>query len=536
VRGGVVALTRADLADAARRARTRAEVATLLAGSFMDGAEMIEVAAPSGAGLDELRAALLRLIDGLPPARRVDFARLPIDRVFRLKGYGTVVTGTLVSGVVETGSGLELLPEGTTVRVRRVQVHGQEVGQAEAGQRTALNLTGDWRRPPARGDLLAASGRLVASPRLATRLELLASAPVALGDGDEVRLHLGTAQRQARVRILEAGGEIPACGSGLVEVRLREPLACTAGDRFILRRPSPARTLGGGVILDPAPPPRHRGDPSRRERWLRLEGGGEVERLEALLDGAGAAGLPLPVLVLRTGLPMDRIASGLRAASAHGVELAGEGAAAHALGAAAAAAVARAMREVLGAFHADRNLTAGMAIQELRRRAAPRLPAALVDRMIGQGVAQGELVATSKGVALATHRVALPAAEIEVLDRLTEAMRAAGLDPPDPWRLLAAEGIGAPRVEALLRLLRERGDLVRVAERILVHREAIAALKRSLYERRDGEPWLDVAAFKALTGTSRRMAIPLLEFLDAERVTARRGDRRLILEPPRGAA
>jgi selenocysteine-specific elongation factor len=156
--------------------------------------------------------------------------------------------------------------------------------------------------------------------------------------------------------------------------------------------------------------------------------------------------------------------------------------------------------------------------------------------MIGQGVAQGELVVTSKGVALATHRVALPAAEIGVLDRLAEAMRAAGLDPPDPWRLLAAEGIGAPRVEALVRLLRERGDLVRVAERILVHREAIAALKRSLYERRAGEPWLDVAAFKALTGTSRRMAIPLLEFLDAERVTARRGDRRLILEPPRGVA
>ena len=239
---------------------------------------------------------------------------------------------------------------------------------------------------------------------------------------------------------------------------------------------------------------------------------------------------------MRTGLGPGRVAAGLQAAAARGVEVAGEGAGAQALGAAAAVAVTTAIRDVLRSFHADRALDSGLAIQELRRRAAPRVPPVLVNRMIEQGVARGEWRVTPKGVALATHRVALPAAEAEVLARLSEAMRTAGLDPPDPWRLLAAEGIGAARVEALIRLLRERGELIRVAERILVHRDAIGALKRAVFERRAGEPWLDVAAFKALTGTSRRMAIPLLEFLDAERVTARRGDRRLILEPPRGTA
>ncbi|HKC13729.1 MAG TPA: selenocysteine-specific translation elongation factor, partial [Vicinamibacteria bacterium] len=254
---GLVALTKCDLADADSQALAEMEVRELLAGSFLDGRPIVRVSARTGVGLERLRAALLELARESPPRGAGGLLRLPVDRVFTLRGFGTVVTGTLVSGALNVGEEVEILPSGRRARVRGVQIHGESVETAAAGNRTAVNLAGLEVEDLARGDVLARPGTLRPTRMLDAELTLLPGEK-ALADQSRVRVHVASAEALGRVRLL-GGGRVEPGHTALVQLRLERPVAAGRGDRLIIRSYSPAATIGGARVLDSLPPARRRG-------------------------------------------------------------------------------------------------------------------------------------------------------------------------------------------------------------------------------------------------------------------------------------
>ncbi len=530
VQAGVVALTKVDLADADLLGLVRQEVAELVAGSMLEGAPVVEVSARTGAGVEELRGALAHVLATAPPPYRPDFARLPVDRVFSARGFGTVVTGTLLSGEVRQGETLTVHPGGDTVRVRRVEVHGQDLEAARGGQRVALNLAGSLRRPPGRGDVLAPAGRLASSRLLDARVELLAGLPAPLRDHARIRLHAGTADVEGRIRLLGGAAEVLPGSRSVAQIRLASPLALTPGDRFILRRPSPPLTLGGGVILDPVPRKHRRRDRGTGERLAGMDGASLEVRLALLVEEAGTAGITLDELVVRTGAARTALRDALADLAASGRVHADAGVSGWALAASAAEELGRRCLELLEDYHRRHPLEEGMSLEELRRRGAPRTPEPLVESILQGRVAAGDLRLSGRRAAAAGHQIRLAPPEEALLAQVAGAVLAGGFDPPRPADLLAEGGVAEARRAGLIGVLQQRGDLIRVAEGFFLHRQRVEELKALLARRRAEDPEFDVAWFKEATGTTRRAAIPLLEYLDAERITLRRGPVRFI--PP----
>ena len=531
VQGGVIALTKIDLVDPELRAVVREEVAEWVAGSFLEGALIVPVSALTGEGIEELRHTLAECIAVLPAPRRPDFVRLPVDRSFSMRGFGTVVTGTLLSGSVRTGDPLTVWPAGGPVWVRLIQVHGHEVEEAFSGQRTALNVTGANRRVPVRGDLLAGPQRMAASSLVDVRLELLPSLATGLGEQARVRFHLGTAEREARVRLLEERRTVAPGESALAQIRLARPLAAAVGDRFIVRRPSPPLTLGGGIVLDPVPHKHRRGDAAVLARLARLESADGPARLESLVEEAGERAISRRDLVVRTGLSPEAVAAAATRLAAAGRCLEDGAADGNVLSHRAREKLVSRMLDILDAFHRARPLERGMSLQELRRRAAPHTPEPLLEALLRRTDEVGRIRIEGQHVASGEHRVSLEPEEESLLGEVENQVREGALDPPDPAELLARRGCAAERATALVQVLRDRGRLIRVGSGYLLHHEVLADLKQRLWQRRESEPLIDVAQFKELAGVTRRRAIPLLEYLDASHITTRRGDRRFI-QPP----
>lgn len=531
VQAGVIVLTKIDMADPDLLEIVQAEVQEMVDGTFLQDAEMVPCSALTGEGVEDVRMALARCLEGLPPPRRPDFVRLPVDRAFTMRGFGTVVTGTMLSGWLKPGSELILWPDQERLRVRRVEVHGQEVETAEAGQRTALNLASVARRTPARGDLLASPGRLQAGRLLDVRLDVLASCRDGLKDHSRIRFHMGTADVEARVRLLGPDPVLGAGSSGLAQISLASPLAATPGDRFIIRRPSPALTLGGGHVVDPCPRRHRRRTPLLGDRLYDLDRAAGGQRLMILLEEAAAAGLTRSSLVIRTGLSPAVVDKELQALAGQEAAVLDTGAEKWVLSAAGARHVSRGILKVLADFHQATPLSPGISLEELRRRGAPRTPAALTEEILAGLQSAGEIRLEGRRAALASHEVHLDAAEESLLAEVVAAIRKAGLDPPDPLVLLAARDVPSGRAQALVMVLRERATLLRISDGLLVHHEVYEDLKSLLARRREEDPLFDVSWFKEATGTSRRIAIPLLEYLDADRVTTRRGNQRYIMAP-----
>jgi selenocysteine-specific elongation factor len=498
VRKGLVALTKADLVDRETLDLTRLEIEEFAAGSFLDGAPVVAVSAVTREGLDELRARLLELAGETPPKDSSRHFRLPIDRAFSMRGFGTVVTGTLVSGSVEKEQEVEVHPGGRRLRVRGIQVHGQAVERASAGQRTALNVTGAEPSELARGMALAEPGVFQATRYIDVRLELLPGAKP-LKDRAPVHFHAGTAEVEAQVRLL---------ARGYARIVLREPLLLLPGDRFIIRMFSPVVTIGGGVVADITGHRYRRGEDAaaRLDALLR-------EPVEVLVRES-EYGLGLADLVARTGLMPAEIEQAskserlvaLRQPQLWLVDRDWFD-----------SALAR-VTNLLRAFHQQNPLLAGMPKQELRSREF--LLDAIVERAPGI-VSEGEIVR------LASHKIVLKQDEEQARGSIEKAFRDAGLTAPAMSDVLAKAGLDPARARSLLQILLRDGRLVKVSDDLVFHRVAIDALRERLAPHKGAR--LTVPQFKDLARVSRKYAIPLLEYLDREHVTRREGDHRLVL-------
>lgn len=515
IRKGIIALTKADLAGPDLVELVKLEMEEFVAGSFLQGAPVVPVSSVTGEGLDALREALARAAAEVSEKNAAGLFRLPVDRSFSMKGFGTVATGTLISGAVNREQEIEIHPQGRRVRVRGIQVHGAAAARATAGQRTALNLADIEPAALPRGVVLAEAGRFRATRTLDVALELLGSARP-LKHRAPVHFHAWTAEIEAEVRLFAGQSAILPGTRAYARIILREPTLLVPGDRFIIRMFSPVVTIGGGAVLDTAGS-RYRRAENPAARLDVLAGGDAAARVRLLVTEAGA-GMSLPDLVARTGLPEGEIEHA--AAGLVRIRQPQPWFTARAWMDAMRERLARAVRE----FHRSHPLLPGYPRQELRARELPDAPPFLLDALLAEA---RELVAEGEVVRLRSHRMVLKEDEAQAQATMERAFEQAGLAVPAVAEVLAKTGLEAARARSLLQILLREKKLVRVSEDLVFHHSAIARLREMVAERKSMR--FSVPMFKDWTGISRKYAIPLLEFLDRERVTRREGDERIVL-------
>jgi len=524
---GIVVITKADLAEPDVVGLVKLEIEEFIHGSFLEGVPIVVVSARTGAGLAELKNELARAAGAVPPRDLSAYARLPIDRVFAMKGFGTVVTGTLISGTLRADQEIELLPLDRRLRIRGLHSGGRAVAQAEAGQRTAVNLSDIAVADIERGIVLAAPGLFRATQRLDARLSLLPSARP-LKRRARVHFHQGTAETIADVAILGANQLAPG-QSALAQLRLDSPVFMLPGDRFIIRQFSPVETIGGGVVLD-ALAPRHKQDDSCASVFLGvLEAGSTEEVLDALAEEA-PGGLSLPEIIARTGWLESAIRASVQALTAEGkIRAVSREPLIVTSEARFSELLQRTLHEVED-FHEANPLVPGISKEELRGRAASRVRPEMFRSALDELVATGKLQATGDLVQKAGREIALSPEEAQAKDRIAKEFESAGLAVPSVTEVLAKLSVDVRRAQKLMQMLLREKRLIKVADGLVFHQSAVEKLRGLLanYKRERGNK-LPIAAFKELAGISRKYAIPLLEFLDRERLTRRVGDERVIL-------
>jgi selenocysteine-specific elongation factor len=495
----------------------RLEVDDFVAGSFLEGAPIVGVSAVTGQGLPELKEALRHQALQAKAKDSSRWFRMPVDRSFSMRGFGTVVTGTVVAGTVALEQEVEIHPMARHVRVRGVQVHGSAVQKAAAGQRTALNLAGVEVANVGRGMVLTERGRFEPTRYVDALLELLPGAHP-LAHGAPVHFHAGPAEIEAQVRLLDPPSSIEPGTAGYVRFVLRQPTLMLPGDRFIVRMFSPVVTIGGGEALDIHPPLRIR-RATAAARLRQLDGASMDVRI-ALLVGESRYGLGEAELIARTGvLPAE-----LRAIAKSGAVLAIPEPQFWLMDRKWADAKAAALHDTLRAFHKQNPLAPGMAKEDLRARVVPGSPEFLLNALMG---ISKTVASEGENVRLASHKIAFRQDEEQALAKIEGAFESAGLAVPSTTEVLAKAGVESARAKTLLQILLRGGKLLRVGDDLLFHHAAIDKL-RELLAARKGQKF-GVAEFKEWTGVSRKYAIPLLEFLDRERITRREGDVRMVL-------
>lgn len=536
---GVVVLTKADLVDTDTLELVHLEARELVAGSFLEGAPIIAVSARTGAGLDALRAALRALATTTAERRSERPFRLPIDRVFTVRGFGTVVTGTVASGMVAPEDELESLRDARRVKVRGVHVHGQPADRAVAGQRAAVNLGGVDLSDLVRGDTLAAPAAFRSTRRFDATLRLLPDAKP-LKHGTRVRVHQGTSEVLGRVALGRSAGpdetvaraEVQPGEGAYVRVRLERDAVIARGDRYVIRAYSPPVTIAGGLVLDSRPPRNGTRSAAQLARMRALDPGEQsvddvgVRARAAMvgLEEAGARGVSRAELLARWAIPSGELAPVEAALVANGHALA---AGAHLLASPVATAIERAVVSQLQRHHHDEPLSLGLPREEVRTRACGVAPPDIFDLVMARLVASGQVVDRDR-VALSNHRVALSDADGATLSRVEACFAEAGLRPPDRATLEAAVGAPSAAIDRVLQVLARQKVLVRL-DTLWFHMDALNRLKDEVRGLKANSGGVDVAMFKERYGVTRKFAIPLLEYLDRERVTRRVGDKRIVL-------
>jgi selenocysteine-specific elongation factor len=527
VKRGVIAVTKSDLVDADGIELVRLEAEEFVKGSFLENAPIVAVSAKSGAGLAELKAALLNEANKIDEKQVEHYFRLPIDRSFAVKGFGTVVTGTLISGQIAVGDEVELLPQQKLLRVRGLQSGGKSVERAHAGQRTAVNLAGVEHGAVQRGMVLGAPGRFAKTRRIDARLHLLPSAPP-LKNQARVHFHAGTLETVATVSVY-GKSELAPGESALVQLRPTDDVVVVRGDRYIVRQFSPVITIGGGEILDPLARRPTRKDSGRVQFLETLEISSREEILRAMVQ-RNILGMGLQEIVSRTGWLESEVQAAtekltqvkaVRMVSASPLLLLAEG---------VFQEVLKNVQTRVEAFHRENPLLPGIPREELRGAVGRRVRTETFRAAIEELAKQNKVALQGELVKKPGTEVTLTPEELRAKEQIEQAFSKAGLAVPSVKEVLAQLAIENRRAERILQILLREKVLVRVSPELIFHRAALESLPGLLqtYKKSKGER-IGVPSFKELTGITRKYAIPLLEYLDRQRLTRRIGDERVIL-------
>ena len=542
IRRGVVALTKIDAVDQELLALALEDVAAFLKGSFLENAPVIPVSAQSGRGLTELSAALAELEAAFAPSRSQDLLRIPVDRIFTLRGHGTVITGTMIAGTLKLGDTVQIYPGTRQSKVRGLQNHWGKVEEAQAGRRTAVNLPDLAVEDIRKGDVLSRPGDLFVSDRWTAWVSCLPSSPKAIRSRAEIHLHHGSREMQAKLCFLDRDRLQPgeAC---LAEIRLPEGAVSVFGDRLVFRSFSPLQTVGGGVVLSPLGIPTRKREAGFAERCAKMRelapqaysGGGQssgsLENLvltQLICTRDALAGISfdcLRVLVNLDSRILEKVLSGLLADrralcfdKAQKIYVAG----------AFADPLLQACREAVAAHHKKFPEKQGINRNELLSGWGKNLPPKLAHYLIEQLLKKGELEALDEHLRLPSHEAAFSQSQAPLGESLLRAYQEAGWAPPATAALFETLRVTAKQGMPLLASLRADGRLVRVSEDIWYAAEHLAAIEKAVREWFDKNESLDIAGMKSITGLSRKHMIPLLEYFDAQKITLRTGDIRVL--------
>lgn len=528
---GLVVITKVDMVDAELCELVRLEVEELVKGSFLDGAPVVQTSARTGEGLAELKDELQRLAQSVPVRTRDAVARLPVDRVFSVRGFGTVVTGTLIAGEIGEGDEMELLPAKSVVRVRGVQAHNQTLERALPGNRTAVNLGGIEQSAVERGQVLASAGALRETQIFDAEIEMLASAARGLRSRQRVRVHAGTAEILARVQVLEDAGEVAAGERSFVQLRLESPVVVLQDDRFVVRSYSPARTIAGGRVIDPlAVKYRARERVAARERLAELLVGEACERARIFIEAAGDHGLHRADLIARTGWLAETLERHLdqvrdRFVEAEGVLIDRQ----------AFDGLVNETVKAVEEFQRKEPLARGLLREALRERVFAHHAPEIFRHVLNHAECIGKLIIERDAVRAVAHEHRFSEKDARLRERLKEIYTSAGLEAPTLDEALKQSEVAASALahgRKIAQTLIDEGVLVRVREDLLMNsaivENLIADLRARVAETAKSTRPLDVALFKEVAGVSRKYAIPLLEYLDRRGVTRRAGDARFL--------
>ena len=502
IESGVIALTKSDLIDPELLELVRLEVDEFVAGSFLENAPKIAVGSTTGEGIPELRKALEQAARNTREKSASGWFRLPIDRAFTMKGFGTVVTGTMISGTLKREQEAELFPNTRRLRVRGLHVYGEATDRARAGERTAVNLVDIEPSELHRGMVLTDAGHFAPVTVLDCRLDLLASAKP-LKSRAPVHFHAGTAQIEAEVRYLDRRAALKPGTTAWTRIVLKEPALILPGDRFIIRMFSPVMTIGGGVVTDISAHGYRKGDnPAARLNTLSPE--------TLILERP--YGLTEAQLIAWTGLrsipsyPQIEPVGRYRIASARIAEFRQQ------------------LVDACRTFHKEKSLLPGIPKQDLKAAAMKRAPVEIFEHVLNRA---SELIQDGEVVRLKTHRVVLKQDETQARAAIETTFEKAGLSAPSVVEVLKASGVEASRARTILQILLRETKLTRISDELVIHSSALANLRATL-STKHGQRFA-VPAFKDWTGVSRKYAIPLLEYLDREHVTKRDGDERVVV-------
>jgi selenocysteine-specific elongation factor len=527
VKKGLVAITKRDMVDEEWLQLVRDEVREYLEDSFLAEAPIIPVSSKTGAGLENLRSALVELAGDLHEKSSDGPFRLPVDRVFTVAGFGTVVTGTLLAGTIAIGDEVEILPSGLVSRVRSVQSHGIKSERAEAGQRVAINLQGIDYDHISRGDVVVPRAVYQTTHTVDTRIHYLTSATRNLKHRATLRLHSATYEVPAQVILLDR--EVLAPGdSAFAQLRLKNPVLLLPGDFFIVRSYSPQITVGGGVVIDPAPPRRRRRSAQALELLNVLDEGSAADKLSLLVRESLLSGLSLEEIAIRSGLPAVKVESGLSGL----------------LSQRNVVQVVRKPRVFVSmeAFEDIKDMLMtglenylqknpfkeGIGKEELKAHIPPRSDVRFFDALLNALEKEGRVIVDCELVKKPGHKPFAAADFAELLNKLEKALRTGGLEPPGIKDLCAVVGGSEKEVlEHLNQLVRE-GRAVKVKAELFYAAQPLRAVREELvaWLREKGE--ITPPRFRELTGLSRKYMIPLLEFFDQEKTTIRVGDKRVL--------
>ncbi len=522
---GIVVLTKIDMVDEEWLELVQDDIGQYMQGTFLEDAPVVCVSSQTGEGISDLITALAAIVAVLPERASTGLFRLPIDRVFSMKGFGTVITGTLISGKVKTGEPVMIYPTGITSKVRGIQVHNEKVEEAAAGQRTAINFQGLDRTAVTRGQVLAAPNALKSNYMVDVRVTYLGSNNKELKNRTRLRFHAGTSEIMGNLILLDRETLSPG-DTTVAQVRLDTPVALVANDRFVLRSYSPVRTVGGGIILNPI------AEKHKRLRPEVIQGLGELvdSDLNAILSHhisqAGNNGLTFSDLRLVTGAKDKIIEKNLGVLlTKQEVILMDKEEKAY-IHADTLKSMTTKIHQTLSEYHKKYPLKPGISKEELRSKFPAAKNPKLMTLAINRMERENEIVQDEKTIHLKSHTVSLGADQDTIQRKIKAAYAGAGLMPPYFKDLVTTLKTNESLAKDVLNLLLQDHKLVKVKEGLYFDAEAVENLRQQLVAFLKAHDEITTAEFKDMTGASRKYVIPLFEYYDAQNVTIRIGDIR----------
>ena len=525
VKKGIIALTKTDMVEKDWLALVTDEVRDFVKTTFLDKAPIVAVSSKTGENLPALVQELARLASEVSPKSPNGILRLPIDRVFTMKGFGTVITGTLLSGAISTEQEVEIIPKAIRTKVRGLQSHNQAVQRVVAGQRTAVNLQGVEKDQLSRGDIIASAGFFSPTRTLDAKLGLLEEAPRGLKTGARIRFYNTTQEAIGRITILGANDLAPG-NEAFVQIRLEQPVVVQHGDRYILRFYSPMETLGGGVVLSPHTRRHKQAAMQESLKNLGLLDQGTIDdKLALFVSAKGLAGMEEAELIGSIAADKQEITSALGALAQKKTLLRVDNLYVHT---GHLAVLEKRIIDLVSSYHRDNPLKAGLDKEELKGALKVRLSPKVLNVTVDGLVKKKQLEAEGAKLRVPGFKAAGGKVQDEVKNRIVEAIKKGGTQPPVREEFPALFGISDKDARDLLRLLADEGRTVRINDSLHLDKGVVDTIRAELRKHLEEKKEITMAEFRDLARTSRKFAVPIMEYFDSQKLTQRVGDKRML--------